>query len=212
MLFLKYFVLIFNLLFFLVSLLASLHIFSQSCFFLFFMCVGSFSLEQDKHLEKHYTLLQGVGNFSFEQNHNATKSRWVWNNKTWWKNTAKLENFSTEFLNSFNVLFLFFYFFCFLFFFSSSFHVYAFFFAFLLLCLLFWFIFQFIYFLFFKISQFVCFLSLYIYVCVCVYCFLLIKTLKSLLTNACLYLWIRLCEITKDESMINVIQLHIYHR
>jgi len=36
------------------------------------MCVGPFSLEQDRDLEKHYSLLQGVGDFGFKQDHNAT--------------------------------------------------------------------------------------------------------------------------------------------
>jgi hypothetical protein len=71
-------------------------------------------------------------------------------------------------------------------------------------------------FLFFKFYELVC-------VCVCFFFFiyyiiflkkilcvlLLIKTLKPLFINACLYLWIRLCGTTKDEFMINIIHLHI---
>lgn len=37
------------------------------------MCVGSFDLEQDRDLEKHYNLLQGVGKFGSKQDHNTTK-------------------------------------------------------------------------------------------------------------------------------------------
>jgi hypothetical protein len=43
-----------------------------------------------------YNLLQGVDNFGFKQNHNATW-RWVWNNKTCYKNKIKLGRFSSEF-------------------------------------------------------------------------------------------------------------------
>jgi hypothetical protein len=34
--------------------------------------VGSFSLEQEKDLAKHCSLLQGVGNFGLKKDHNAT--------------------------------------------------------------------------------------------------------------------------------------------
>jgi hypothetical protein len=60
------------------------------------MCVGSFNLEQNRDLEKHYSMLQGVGNFGFKQDHNATW-RSVWNNKTCYKNATKLENFLSEY-------------------------------------------------------------------------------------------------------------------
>jgi len=59
------------------------------------MCVGSFNLEQNRDLEKHYSMLQGVGNFGFKQDHNATW-RSIWNNKTCYKNATKLENFLSE--------------------------------------------------------------------------------------------------------------------
>jgi hypothetical protein len=39
--------------------------------------------------------------------------------------------------------------------------------------------------------------------------FLLIRTLKLLSSNTCLYLWIRLCGMTKDEFVIKIIHLHI---
>jgi hypothetical protein len=60
------------------------------------MCVGTFSLEQEKDLERHCNLLQRVGNFGFKQDHNATW-RQVWNNKTCYKNEKKLGNFSSDF-------------------------------------------------------------------------------------------------------------------
>ncbi len=40
-------------------------------------------------------MLQGVGNFGFKQDHNATW-RSIWNNKTCYKNATKLENFLSE--------------------------------------------------------------------------------------------------------------------
>jgi hypothetical protein len=66
---------------------------------------------------------------------------------------------------------------------------------------------------FFNLFQFACFFKtdIYIYIYIKFVCcfFLLMKTWKLLFSNACLYLWIKLCGTTKDEFVINIIHLHI---
>jgi hypothetical protein len=163
MLFLKYFVLIWNLLFFLVSLLAFLHIFSLSCFFLFFMCVGPISLEQDKHLEKHHTLLQGLATLVSSkitmQNQGEFGTRL--DGKT-------QQSLRTSQLSFKNISMFFFCFSIFLVFFPQLFSCLCLFFACLLLCLLFWFVFQFLFFFVFQnfsVCVFFSFIHIYVRTC-----------------------------------------------
>jgi hypothetical protein len=60
---------------------------------------------------------------------------------------------------------------------------------------------------FFSIFVFLC-----VCVCVCVCVFLIIKTLKYLFINACLYLWIRWKKPLENEFAINMIHLHSSHQ
>jgi hypothetical protein len=104
---------------------------SPYCFFFLFMCVGTFSLEQEKDLKRHCNLLQGVGNFGFKQDHNATWKR-VWNNKTCYKNAIKFWNFSNEFFFCFYFYFTIFFPFSFMFFLPFLYFIFHNFFSFLI--------------------------------------------------------------------------------
>jgi hypothetical protein len=77
--------------------------------------------------------------------------------------------------------------------------------------------FSFQFMVFFPKNQLICsfyfvFIFIFACACACVCVFLKIKTYKLLFTNACLYLWIKLCGTTKDEFVINKTHLHMWHQ
>jgi hypothetical protein len=111
------------------------------------MCVGSFNLEQDSDLEKHYSLLQGVGKLGSKQDHNATKGEF---GTTRFAHTKTQQSLGASQVNFFVFFFLIFLFF----------HV----------CALFFIVFVFIIYFYFGFGFFnnLCFFFQILSVCVCV--------------------------------------------